>query len=147
MKIPRERIEEWLRGLRAAREAAEKLRRALGDATVILHGSYARGDFNRWSDIDLVVVSPRFRGIRVLDRYNLLPPLPPRLELVLLTPEEFGEALRKPVWRQALRRGAYIVVASREAEQLLREAGIELEGIETLEERVERLLARDRRLS
>jgi len=39
---------------------------------VVLHGSFACGGFNVWSDVDLLVVSERFRGVGILDRYNLL---------------------------------------------------------------------------
>lgn len=46
---------EW--ALSKAREFAECVRRVLGDrASVTLFGSYARGDFNEWSDIDVLIV-------------------------------------------------------------------------------------------
>ena len=38
----------------------------------VLMGSYARGDQDEWSDIDLVVVSPRFDGVPCRDDVNLL---------------------------------------------------------------------------
>ena len=40
-------------------------------ATVILIGSYARGDFNLWSDVDVIVIS-EFRGnpLRRLERID-----------------------------------------------------------------------------
>lgn len=34
----------------------------------ILFGSYAKGDYDAWSDIDLVLVSEVFEGIRIKDR-------------------------------------------------------------------------------
>ena len=39
---------------------------------VILYGSYARGDWHEWSDIDLVVVSPDFEGMGYWDRIEVL---------------------------------------------------------------------------
>ena len=33
-----------------------------GDVTIILFGSYARGDYNLASDIDLIVISDRLKG-------------------------------------------------------------------------------------
>lgn len=33
-----------------------------GDVTVILFGSYARGDYNLASDFDLVVISDKIKG-------------------------------------------------------------------------------------
>jgi hypothetical protein len=55
-------------------------------ATVILVGSYARRDFNLWSDVDLVLVSelegnPLERLMRIRS--------PPGYEVVPLTPGEF----------------------------------------------------------
>ncbi len=34
----------------------------------ILFGSYAKGNYDAWSDIDLVLVSEVFEGIRIKDR-------------------------------------------------------------------------------
>ncbi len=34
----------------------------------VLFGSYANGDFNKWSDIDLAIVSKAFHGERFDDR-------------------------------------------------------------------------------
>jgi len=39
---------------------------------VILYGSYARGDFRRDSDIDLVVVSDNFKGKNLRERLEIL---------------------------------------------------------------------------
>lgn len=36
---------------------ADKVRDQYGPATVLLYGSIARGDFNLWSDVDVLVVS------------------------------------------------------------------------------------------
>lgn len=62
---------------------------------VILFGSYAKGTNNEWSDIDLAVVSNDFKGIRIIDKENMviaisaadfsISPLPYR-------PEDFTEA-------------------------------------------------------
>jgi len=35
---------------------------------VVLFGSYAKGTYDQWSDIDLAVVSDIFEGSRMLDR-------------------------------------------------------------------------------
>ncbi|MBI5730903.1 MAG: nucleotidyltransferase domain-containing protein [Ignavibacteriales bacterium] len=39
---------------------------------VILFGSYAKGTYNEWSDIDLAVVSNDFKGIRLIDKENMI---------------------------------------------------------------------------
>ncbi|MBI5558676.1 MAG: nucleotidyltransferase domain-containing protein [Deltaproteobacteria bacterium] len=38
----------------------------------IIYGSHARGQATKWSDIDLLVVSPRFYGPRTREDLNLL---------------------------------------------------------------------------
>ena len=110
VRIPRDRLVEWLNVVDIIEEYSHRLREKLGRVTVLLHGSYARGDFNLWSDIDLIVVSEKFDNVRVLDRYDLLNPIPPRVEVIPLTPAEFMENLRKNVWRQALSRGTVVFV-------------------------------------
>ena len=109
VKIPKERIREWLNALDTAKRYADQLHEALGPVTVLLHGSFARGDFNLWSDIDLIIISSRFTNTRPLDRYNILPDNPPRVEPIPLTPEEFLNLLEKPAWKQALTRGTVII--------------------------------------
>ena len=37
----------------------------------ILFGSYARGQANRWSDIDLALVSTAFEGVRFTDKNKI----------------------------------------------------------------------------
>ncbi len=38
---------------------------------VFLFGSYAKGNYNEWSDIDLALVSDIFEGIRIRDRSKI----------------------------------------------------------------------------
>ena len=108
--MPRRRVEAWLDALARAEATAERLAGRLGRVTVVLHGSYARGDFNVWSDIDLIVVSEAFEEVRFLDRYDIImDALDPGVEAIPVTPRELREMLSKPAWRQALARGAVIV--------------------------------------
>lgn len=51
----RSRRREELVGL--ARRYADRVSSRLGPATVLLYGSVARGDFNVWSDVDVLVIS------------------------------------------------------------------------------------------
>ena len=39
---------------------------------VILFGSYAAGHPQKWSDIDIAVISPKFASMSLLDRYEQL---------------------------------------------------------------------------
>ncbi len=79
----------------------ERVVEALGsDTMVYLFGSYARGDWLRDSDIDLVVVSPRFRGLSLGERYVLVRSLFPSdvsVDLLLYTPEEFERMVKKSI--------------------------------------------------
>jgi hypothetical protein len=54
-----------------AKAYAKGLERTLGKVSVVLYGSVARGDFNRSSDIDVLVVSDNLPK-RFLDRLSLL---------------------------------------------------------------------------
>lgn len=48
--------------LERARAWAAELRREVGIERAVVFGSVARGDFNRWSDVDLLLVSDDFEG-------------------------------------------------------------------------------------
>ncbi len=61
--------------------------------TALLIGSYARGDFNVWSDVDVLLISDRFPE-RPLDRLKLLDP-PEGVEAIPLTPSDFHRLRRK----------------------------------------------------
>jgi uncharacterized protein len=70
----------------------------------VVIGSVARADFNRWSDIDVLVIADRFAE-RVLDRLTaLVQPIP-------WTPAEWHDQLarRNPMPREALERGVWLV--------------------------------------
>jgi len=136
VELLRRRLLEWLSVVKSVEEYSESLRLRLGRASVVLHGSFARGDFNAWSDVDLVVVSEKFRGVRILDRYNLLGPPPPRVEVIPLTPEEFEANLEKPAWRYALSRGSAIVVDDYGVSEAMARRGIEFTTAEQLKSRI-----------
>ncbi|MEM2245628.1 MAG: nucleotidyltransferase domain-containing protein [Thermofilum sp.] len=81
-------------------EFVEKVKAQLGPAEVYLFGSYARGDWLRDSDVDLIVVSPAFQGLDLGKRYSLVRRLLPdtiSVELLLYTPEEFERLREKSV--------------------------------------------------
>lgn len=61
--------------------------------TAILIGSYARGDFNLWSDTDIVLVSEDFEGgpIRRLKALDI----PPGFQVIPLTLKEFRRLLMR----------------------------------------------------
>ena len=61
-------------------------------ATAILVGSYARGDFNLWSDVDVLLIA-EFRG-GPLERLEGLD-VPPGFQVIPLTLEEFERLARR----------------------------------------------------
>ncbi len=138
VRIPAERLREWLRVLDSVEEYARLVEARLGRAAVILYGSFARGDFNLWSDVDMLVVSDAFRGVRPLDRYDMLPAVE-RIEPVPVTPGELERMLEKPAWRQALR-DAVIVVDRLGVGEALKRAGVTPRRLEELRRRVAGLL-------
>ena len=53
-------------------------------------GSVARGDFNQWSDIDVVIVADGLSP-RALDRIDLFSDRPPGIEVFAYTPRELEQ--------------------------------------------------------
>ena len=89
--------------------------RRTGATGAILFGSYARGEARTWSDVDLIVISPRCEGLRFLDRlpalYDAWSILRPYPELLAYSPEECEEARKQiGIERIAYREGIRITV-------------------------------------
>ncbi|ASJ10323.1 nucleotidyltransferase [Thermococcus sp. P6] len=66
-----------------------------GEATVILFGSYARGDYNLASDFDIIVVSDRLKGNplrRTRELYRLNEEFLP-VDIIAYTRKEFLRAM------------------------------------------------------
>jgi len=100
---------EILRERRRIREQViEKARRWAGSipfkTSAILVGSYARGDFNLWSDIDVIVITES--DSRPVERLKNMEN-PPGFEVIPLTPKEFRRLVEKknPLALEALSRG------------------------------------------
>ncbi len=81
---------------RIREEAIQKARTWAEDVpfkvTAILVGSYARGDFNLWSDIDVMVIA-EFNS-RPVERLKNID-YPAGFEMIPLTPKEFRRLLEK----------------------------------------------------
>ncbi len=70
------------------------------NAKIYLFGSYARGTWLSDSDLDLIIVSEKFRGLKIHERYALTRNLLPAdisVELLLYTPEEFEKLKKKSI--------------------------------------------------
>lgn len=98
-----------IRDLQAFRRRISK---RYGIQRMILFGSRARGTPHRDSDVDLIIVSPKFKRKSIVDRasplymeWNLDLPV----DFLCYTPEEFEELSRRPgLVREALREGVPI---------------------------------------
>ena len=86
-----------------ARAYVERLQGRVPVRAAVVVGSVARGDFNLWSDVDVVVVADRLPE-RAPDRSAVLvADAPPRVQPVGFLPGEFRAAWRKgnPLAREA----------------------------------------------
>jgi hypothetical protein len=93
------------------REYARRLSARLPVRAAYVAGSVARGDFNVWSDIDVVIVAEGLPE-RVPERMAvLMSDAPARVRPVGFTPEEFEQARakRNPLVIEALERGVVLV--------------------------------------
>lgn len=76
---------------------------------VVVHGSVARGDFNLWSDVDVLVVDDSAPG-RWIDRADRYPPAPGRVQVVVWTSHEFARQLQRgnPMAVEAVSLGVWL---------------------------------------
>lgn len=92
-----------------ARRYVEGLPGELGLLAAVVFGSVARGDFNRWSDVDLLLIAEAIEG-DPLERAERLEPRPPRVRPIAWTPDEWrSERDRNPIAREALEAGVWLV--------------------------------------
>ena len=99
MEIIEKRKQIRAKIIKEAKEWAESLK---GKYTAILIGSYAKGDFNIWSDVDIVLISD-FKG-NPLERLKSID-MPAGYEIIPLTFEEFMRLLSKkdPIAKDAIK--------------------------------------------
>ncbi|HXF98195.1 MAG TPA: nucleotidyltransferase domain-containing protein [Gaiellaceae bacterium] len=105
-----ERARERERLLGLARSYLERLSRRHPVLAAAVVGSVARGDFNVWSDVDVVVVADGLPE-RAPERGRLLvADAPGGVQPVGYTPEELREALRRgnPLAREAVASGVVL---------------------------------------
>ena len=93
-------------------ERLPDIERIFAPEHIILFGSRATGRARKDSDVDLILVSSRFRNLRFADRIaRFLKEIRPGLEVMPLcyTPEEFEELRKTPsIVREAAREGIWI---------------------------------------
>ncbi len=79
---------------------------------IILFGSRARGKTHRWSDVDLIIVSPKFKGIKFRKRFTRMYDywtLDYPVDFLCYTPSEFQKLSRRPtIVSEAVKKGIEI---------------------------------------
>lgn len=95
-----------------ARAFAGQLDPALGILAVVVFGSVARGDFNVWSDVDVLVVAERLPD-HAVERVRALGRRPAGVQPVAWTPAEWAARLKKgdPIALEAEAVGVWLVGA------------------------------------
>jgi predicted nucleotidyltransferase len=104
LEVVERRLKRWREVMEGAREFARSLE---GPVSAILVGSYARGDFSAWSDVDILLIG-KFEG-RPPERLGRVR-APPGFEVIPLTPEEAVRAAEKgnPLLVEAVERGVVL---------------------------------------
>ncbi len=92
--VIRRRMAERDEMIATARRYVDQLRKRLRIERAWVAGSVARGDFNVWSDIDVVVVAPDLAS-EALGRMNEFLDAPPRVQVAAFTPDEFAVAVER----------------------------------------------------
>lgn len=113
------RMRERDRLIKVARGYVERLARRLPIMAAWVVGSVARGDFNVWSDVDVIVVAEDLPA-RAPDRGMLLGrDAPGGVQVIGFTPDEFRAALAggNPLAREATELGVALL-----GERFLQEA-------------------------
>lgn len=83
---------------------------ALGVRAVVVFGSVARGDFNLWSDVDVLVVADHLPD-RWLDRMEAIGDAPAPVQPLAWTPVEWHRqhARRNAIAEEAVQLGRWLV--------------------------------------
>lgn len=93
-----------------ARRFAGELPAALGVRAVAVVGSVARGDFNLWSDVDVLVVAEHLPST-LFGRLAALGTPPARVQVVAWTPAEYRKRRQRgdPIAVEAEQAGLWLV--------------------------------------
>lgn len=92
-----------------ARRFADELTERIELRAAVVIGSVARGDFNVWSDVDLLVIADALPA-RSLERLAAVEPRPPLIQPIPWTPAEWRSELgrRNPMALEAMERGIWL---------------------------------------
>lgn len=96
--------------LERARGFVAGLPRELDARAAVVYGSVARGDFNQWSDVDLLLVCENLPE-RFLDRFATVGDPPQPVQVIAWTPAEWRDQLarRNAIALDAVESGVWIL--------------------------------------
>ncbi|MEM1936301.1 MAG: nucleotidyltransferase domain-containing protein [Sulfolobales archaeon] len=114
LEVIEERVRKRDLYVKKAQEFAECAVRKLRDSAVLIYGSVSRGDFNEWSDIDVLIVTREAVPQRPTERLDVLYDCTkenPLVEPVVITLDELRKLLAKknPLVVEALRKGIVLI--------------------------------------
>ncbi len=107
-----ERKRMMANAVRLAEETAMKIVERYPESTIILIGSYGRGDFNIWSDIDILIIVDKNLPKNPLKRIDLIQDIiNPNVEPHIITLEEYKRLLDKknPYLLNAIKEGKPLI--------------------------------------
>lgn len=112
------RVHDRTQLIERARRYAASLEPSLAVRAVVVFGSVARGDFNLWSDLDVLVVADNLPEDRFERHQLVLRSATEPVSVVAWTPGEWAERLAKadPIAIEAV--GVGVIVAGRLADLL-----------------------------
>jgi len=91
---------------------SERVKEKFNPEKIILFGSYARGKANGYSDIDIIVISNKFKEMREDDRFSQLfktcNDLYPDFHVYGFTPEEVKRASKVSTLYEAVNTGVVL---------------------------------------
>jgi len=104
VKLPakiRKKIDDYLQALRA---------KQIPISSAILFGSYAKGSFYEWSDIDIALVSDIFEGNRIKDKdkiRSITLSVSSEIEVIPFAPKDFND--HNPLAKEIIKTGIRLI--------------------------------------
>lgn len=114
MEVIKERIRKRDLYVEKAQAFAECVIRKLSNSAILVYGSVSRGDFNEWSDIDVLVITQERIPQRPTERLDVIHDCMkenPLIEPVIITLDELRKlfAKKNPLVIEALKKGIILI--------------------------------------
>lgn len=114
MEVIKERLRKRDLYVKKAQAFAECAIHKLSNSTILIYGSVSRGDFNEWSDIDVLIITREEIPQRPTERLDIVYDCMkenPLIEPVIITLNELRKLLAKknPLVIEALKKGVILI--------------------------------------